>query len=436
MKKKFGIWLATALVVGNIIGSGIFMLPGGLAPFGWNAVVAWSITFVGVLCLAWVYAMLARHLPNAGGGYGIMRMAVGDRAAFLGSWGYVVSVWAANAAITVAGMSYLSRLVPALSTTPAATPIVALSAIWLLTWINLRGLQVAGLVQLVTASIKLLPFMAVIGLAVWRLFDTGTATMPPLRAEDLSLSSVAGAAGLTLYAMLGLESATIPSDAVENPERVVPLATMIGTGVSAVVSLVATCAVALMLPLTVVTASVAPISDFIAISWGSMAGGFVALCAIVSCFGCVNGWILVGGELPAAMADAGALPAWFGARNAAGAPVRSVLVCAVATSLLVLMAYTRSGVAAHNFVALLAASTGLVIYVIASIAVFRFTRDGRLPKQRGLLLAGGVSFIFSFWALYGTGVEALGWGAVLIAAGWPLYFWAQRAARAEVAATN
>jgi APA family basic amino acid/polyamine antiporter len=126
---KFGFWFATALVVGNVIGAGIFMLPASLAPFGWNAVAAWLATAAGALCLAWVFAELARELPDAGGSYGFVRLAFGDRPAFLAAWGYVVSMWAGNAAITVSGVSYLTRLVPVIAARPVGAPATALMAI-------------------------------------------------------------------------------------------------------------------------------------------------------------------------------------------------------------------------------------------------------------------------------------------------------------------
>ncbi len=428
VRRKFGFWLATALVVGNIIGSGIFMLPAGLAPFGWNAVLAWGLTFVGALSLAWVFARLARHLPSAGGSVGFMRLGVGDGAAFIGAWGYLVSVWAANAGITIAGISYLTRLVPGIGATPGASVAVALGAIWLLTWVNLRGLHAAGGVQLVTSIVKLLPFAAVIGLAVWRLAIHGGALLPPVHAGTFTLSGATGAVGLTLFAMLGLESAAMPVDAVENPEVIVPRATMIGTGLSAVVSLIATCAVALMLPADAVASSQAPVSDFIAVSWGSVAGWFVALCAVVSCFGCLNGWLLIGGELPVAMVKAGTLPAWFARCNAHGAPSRSIVLGAVVTTLLTLMAYTKVGVAAYNFAILIATATNLLLYLFVVVAVARFMRDGRVPRTAGLLACTALAFVFVLWAFYGSGWESLAWGAVLTAAGWPVYLMARRAA--------
>ncbi len=432
-QRKFGFWLATSLVVGNIIGSAIFMLPAGLAPFGWNAISAWGVTFVGALCLAWVFAQLARYLPNAGGSYGFMQLGVGERLAFLGAWGYLVSVWAANTGITIAGISYLTRLVPWIERTPGASLVSALVAIWLLTWVNCRGLRAAGGVQLVTTIIKLLPFVAVIGLAFWRLFASGGAVLPPIHEGSFTFVGATGAVGLTLYAMLGLESATVPADAVENPARIVPLATMVGTGLSAVVSIIATCAVVLMMPAAGVMVSKAPISDFIAVSWGDVAGGFVAVCAVVSCFGCLNGFLLIGGELPVAMADSGTLPAWFSRRNAAGAPSRSIIFGAVVTSLLALAAYTKQGVGAYNFAILISTATNLVIFVFCTIAVVRFMIDGRVPRSLGLIVCATIALLFSGWALYGSGTESLLWGGVLIALGLPIYAVARRAAQRTAA---
>ena len=277
-RRKFGFWLATALVIGNIMGAGIFMMPAGLVPYGWNALSAWVLTLVGVLCLAWVFAELARHLPNAGGTFGFMTLAAGEPIAFLGAWGYLVSCWAANAAITVTGVSYFTRLVPSVGSSSFGAPVVALTVIWLLTWVNLRGIQAAGAVQLITTIVKLIPFVAVVLLAVWRVFEGGWSVFPPIHVDSFSLAGTTSAAGLTLFAMLGLESATIPADAVENSARNVPRATMVGTGVTALLSLVATCAVVLMLPPAQVLASKAPIADFIAVSWGEVAGGLVAVC--------------------------------------------------------------------------------------------------------------------------------------------------------------
>lgn len=427
-RKRMGLWGATALVFGNMVGAAIFILPASIAPFGWNAVIAWIISLTGGLCLAWVFARLAGRFPRAGGAHGFMQMGVGQDAAFLGSWGYLVSIWAANAAITITGVSYLTRLVPAIGATSGAQAMTALAMISLFTWGNARAL--GGAVQMVSSGIKLLPFAAVIGLAAWSLFRDGMSVLAPVHSVPLSLSTTVSAIGITFYAMLGLESATVPSDAVEDAARTVPRATMFGTSLSGVVTILSTCAVALMMPLAVVSASKAPVADFIGGFWGSSAGLFVAFCGVISCLGCLNGWLLVGAELPAAMCERGSLPPWFGVRNTHGVPIRALLIGALVTAALTMLASTRVGVAAFNFAALLSTATNLVLYLLCAITAIRFIRDGRLPTSPGMIVAAGGATFFSVWAMYASGWEALGWGAVLIAVGWPLHIVARRMARA------
>ena len=428
-RKRMGFWGATALVFGNVIGASIFMLPASIAPYGWNAVVAWVVTLTGALCLAWVFAKLAKHFPHVGGAHGFMQIGVGDGAAFLGSWGYLMSVYSANAAITLIGVSYLTRLVPAMRDVPGAETGTGLTLIALITWANARAL--AGGVQMVSSVIKVLPFIAVIGLASWTLLHQGMAALTPVHAVPITVSATVSAIGLTFYAMLGFESATVPSDAVEDAERIVPRATMFGTGLTGIVTIISTCAVALMLPVAALTVSKAPIADFIGGYLGNNAGLFVAFCAVVSAFGCLNGWLLIGAELPAAMCERGALPPWFGVRNAYGVPIRALLLCAIITAAFVMMASSRVGIAAVNFVTLLATATNLVMYLLCAVAAIRFMRDGRLPRSIGLVVASLGAVVFSLWAFYGTGWESLGWGAVLLAVGWPLHVMTQRAGQSR-----
>lgn len=429
-----GIWTATALVVGNIVGAAIFMLPASIAPFGWNAVTAWILALGGALCLAWVFAQLAATFPTAGGAHGFMEMGVGDDLAFLGSWGYLVSIWSACAALCITGVSYLTRLLPVITTIPGGETLAGLAALALITWGNLRAM--GGGVQLVSSVIKLLPFTAVIGLALWTLFDRGLASLPPIDAVPVTPAATLAAITITFYGMLGLESAAIPADAVEDAARTVPRATMIGTALSGVVTIIATCAVALMLPLDVVANSKAPTSDFIGGFFGNGASLFVSFCAVVSAFGCLNGWVLLAGELPAAMAARGALPPWFDARNAQGVPYRPLLLCAAITAVLLVLANSRVGIGAFNFVALISTATSLVLYLFCIVAAIRFMRDGRMMRTPGLVLASGGALVFSACALYFSGWEPLAYGAGLIVLGWPLHRLAQRvAARTATRAT-
>jgi APA family basic amino acid/polyamine antiporter len=417
-RRRLGPLAAVALVVGNIIGSGIFMLPAALAPYGWNAVPAWAIALCGALCLAWVFAQLAAQRPRAGGAHGAVADAFGGTAAFFTSWGYLASVWTANAAIAVAGVSYLQRLVPEIAAQPFGPQVAALALIAMLALSHARAL--AGGVQVVSTLIKILPFALVIGLAAWLLGTRGAAALAPIDAVPLEASATLAAVGVTVFALLGLESASVPADAIDNPVRNVPRATLIGTAVAGVITLLSSSAVALMLPQATLTASTAPIADFIGAFVGSGAGTFVAVCAVVSCIGALNGFLLVGGELPATMARAGTLPPWFARTNARGVPMNALWSGAAVSGLFVLLALSRGGVAAYEFVALVSTVTALFLYVVVASAAARFARDGRLASQPSLWVAICGALLFAAVTLWGCGPEAIAWSLGLLAIGWPL----------------
>jgi APA family basic amino acid/polyamine antiporter len=421
-RRRLGPITAVALVVGNIIGAGIFMLPASLAPYGWNAVVAWTVTLAGSLCLAWVFAQLVAQRPQGGGTHGAISEAFGDHAAFFTSWGYLVSVLAANAALTVTGVNYLQRLVPAIGTLPFGPQAVALVLIALIAWGNARAL--AGGIQVVSTVIKVLPFALVIGLAAWLLGTQGTGAVAPIDAVPIEASAAVAAIGVTMSALLGLESAAVPSDAIDEPARNVPRATMVGTAIAGVLTLLSSSAVALMMPQATLAASGAPIADFVGRFVGEGAGAFVAFCAVVSCFGALTGWLLVGAELPAAMSRAGSLPRWCAKANDRGVPVNALWLAAAVTGVFVLLAMSRGGVKAFEALALVSTVTALFLYVVAALAAWRFTRGGSLAGRPSLRAAIVGALAFAAVTLWGCGHEALAWSAGLLALGWPLRRWA------------
>ena len=123
-ERQLGFWKCLALVVGNIVGAGVFLLPASIAPFGANNIWGWALAIGGSLCLAFVLAMLARRM--SGGPYAYVASAFGPEAGFLVMWSYWISVWTANATLSIAVVSYASSLVPALGVDPAP-PLLAVS---------------------------------------------------------------------------------------------------------------------------------------------------------------------------------------------------------------------------------------------------------------------------------------------------------------------
>jgi APA family basic amino acid/polyamine antiporter len=199
-KRLLGPWMAVALVMGNIIGAGIFLLPQSLAPFGQNAIYAWPVTIAGALCVAWVFAQLAARID--GGPYAYVRETFGELPAFMVMWTYWIGIWTGFPVLAIAAVSYASSIVPALGG-PVAAPTIAIGAIWLFTLINMRGARSAGVVQLVTTVLKLLPLIAVVVVAAIS-FGSGIESAH-ITSTKVSGGAIAAAASLALFSMFGFE---------------------------------------------------------------------------------------------------------------------------------------------------------------------------------------------------------------------------------------
>jgi APA family basic amino acid/polyamine antiporter len=416
--------MCTALVVGNMIGAGVFLLPATLGAFGGISIVGWVFTSAGAVLLALVFSSLARSNPRAGGPYAYTRDAFGDLPGFLVAWGYWISAWAGNAAIAVAFVGYLGFFIPVVSATPAMGAATALAVIWALTWVNTRGIVLVGGVQLVTTVLKLLPLL-VIG-------TIGLLQIDPGHYQPMNLSgqshfgAISAVAAVTLWAFLGLESATIPAADVHDPRRTIPLATIMGTVLAALVYILSTAAVIGVVPPEALVSSTAPFADAARSMWGEMPAQLVAAGAAISCLGALNGWILVQGQIPLAAARDGLFPRSFARVSPTGTPVFGLTVSSALISLLLFANFTRGLVSLFTFVILLATVTTLVPYVFCSLAPF-LTRDaeGRGPG-RTIRVIAGLAFLYSLWAVGGSGHEAVYWGFLLLLSGVPVYVLSKR----------
>ena len=285
--------MAVSLVMGNMIGSGVFLLPASLAGFGGMSLLGWLVSATGAVCLALVFARLARFDPAAGGPYAFTRRAFGDFAGFLVGWGYWIAVWTSCAALAVACVGYLDPFFPALVRNPITAAMMAAGALWVLTAVNVWGVRAAGRVQVVTTALKVVP-LALVGIGGLFVFDAShfTITQATPRAFGGGLSAVAT---LTLWAFLGLESATVPSGSIDNPDRTIPRATIVGTLLAALIYIVSTVGVMSVIEPSQLANSTAPFADAARVLLGDRAAALVAIGAAISCFGALNGWILIVG---------------------------------------------------------------------------------------------------------------------------------------------
>ncbi len=422
--RDFGFATAVALVVGNMIGSGVFLLPASLAAYRGTSLLGWGITTIGSVLLAVVFARLARARPAAGGPYAYTRQAFGDLAGFLVAWGYWISCWCTNAALAVAFVGYLDPFVPGLVRSPVAAALLAIATLWTLTFINLIGVRAAGRVQVATTFLKVVP-LAVVGLGGLLWFEPARFAVPPPGTVSLGADTLA-VVTLTLWAFLGLESATIPAGVVRDPARTIPRATIVGTIVAAVIYIISTVGVMSVVAPETLASSTAPFADAARVMGGETLARLVALGAALSCFGALNGWILVAGHMPMAIADDGLFPAVFAARDASGIPVRATVISAALSTALIAMNYTEGLVTLFTRIILLATLSTLVPYVFCSLASFVRGSGERAGGRPSGGVVPGLAFVYAMVAVAGAGQEVVYLGFLLLLAGLPVFVWVTR----------
>jgi APA family basic amino acid/polyamine antiporter len=432
LKREMGLWMATALVIGNMVGSGIFLLPSSLAgAAGPVSIIGWLFTGAGALALAFVFARLGRAFPRTGGPYVYSRRAFGDFAGFWTAWGYWIAAWAGNAAITVAFVGYLAVFWPALGTHNLLAALVGIGVIWFLTFVNILGIRQGSQVQMVTTILKFVPLLAI---ALVGLFWIDTDNLTPF-APHGTWSAISAAAPLTLWAFIGLESATVAAEEVKDPERNIPRATIYGTVAATVVYILATLVVMGALPIGQLADSSSPFAAAAGAMWGGSWTKIVAAVAMIATFGALNGWIILQARVPLAAAEDGLFPEEFArVHGERKTPVFGLVVSSVFVSAVMLMNYTKGLVDAFTFIILLATLTTLVPYAFSAAAQAHLLLTERhLFQVKSFLtdlLIAALAFTYSAWAITGSGKDIIAKGFVLLLGGIPVYTFVRwRAAR-------
>jgi arginine:agmatine antiporter len=424
---SLGLIACTAIVVGNMVGSGFYLSPSALAPYGLLAILAWIVMGIGAICLGLTFARLARLAPATGGPYAYTRMGFGDFAGFLVAWGYWISIWASLPVIAIAFSGSLIKMAPALQGSRSITVLLTLGAIWLVVLTNLRGVKEAGIFASVTTYAKLVPFAAISVIGLLYIRPENLSEFNP-SGQSLFASSAA-LAPLTMFAFLGLESATVPAGDVTDPERTIPRSTLLGILVAAAVYILGTTVVLGVVPRDQLVASPAPFADAARLMWGPWASGLVGVAVMISSLGALNGWTLLMGQVPMAAAKDGLFPALFGRISGRGVPaVGIVFSAALATGLVLIQASSAPGFAAfYSLVVGLSTMAAVIPYAFCALAVglvaSKVAGGGLVPR---VTLVEAIAFVFSVFTLYGCGPEAVLYGLLLLVLGIPIYVWQRR----------
>lgn len=415
---KVGLWPLTSLVTGNLIGSGVYLLPTALAVYGSISILGWLITSAGAILLALVFARLSSRYPKTGGPYVYAREAFGDTVGYFICWGYWTLSWISNPALAVGAVGYISSLYGGLS--PETNFVLELLIVAGLTTFNLFGLKVTGRTELCITTLKVLPLII---LPLVGLFYIDIENFFHVNLSDKSFGSALNAAAfLTLWAFVGVETGTVPAGQVRNASRTVPMATILGTVIAAVVYILGTVVIMGVVPPEVLLQSKAPYADAAHHIFGGAWGIPVAIAAVVSCLGTLNGWLIVVGRIPYGAAQDGLFPEIFKKTTAHGTPYWGVLISSVCSIPLLLLSLQGTLMEQFNFIIDVAVTLILLVYMVSVLAYLKLLlRDGEGTFMN--IALGICALAFTGWALWAASLKMVGLSLLILVIGIPMRLW-------------
>ena len=407
--KKMGFWQCWGMSVGVMIGSGIFLLPTVLAPYGWISLLGWLLTCSGTIVLALVLARLAGTTDHAGGPYAYVRESFGDLAGFLIGWGYWVGVVFGVTAIAVGFAGYMGSIFPIFAANSLTQALVAAMGIGVLTWVNIKGISEAATVQLVLTILKIVPLTVIIGLGIaYGDIDN----FPSFNPQQLSMAeALASTALLTMWAFIGIEAAVIPTGDVENPKKTVPIAVVSAALSVSFLYVGASIAIMFLVPSEVLAASESPFVDA-ASHMGPGGALLMGVGALISTAGALNGNIFVMGQMPMLVAADGLAPSVIAKKNKGGAPMVALMVSSVFSAALLVLNFTDGLVGAFSFLISMSTLSILAPYGLSAMAEFKRSWH----SAKGWAGVALLSVIYTLIAAAGSGLYAffLGVGLFLL----------------------
>lgn len=424
MKRVMGFWRSWGLVIGVMIGNGIFMLPAVLAPYGTLSLIGWICAGLGTVFIALMLGMLARRFSKEGGLYAYSREVFGDLTGFVIAWGYWISILAAVPAGAIAATGYMSFFIPVLAEQAMISAIIALALIWLATGINIAGVKTASTFQLITSLLKLLPLFVIA--AGGLLFGDIANTVVEDGAKQPTLFLISEMVMITMWAYVGIEAITLPADDVIEPEKNIPRALIAGTLTATIIYIILCWGVMTLVPVNELAESNSPLAAAASVIIGPWGAAFIALGALVSIISNINANVFIVGIMPRVLSEDGLFPGRFTQLNDNGIPATAVIFSGFISSILVVMNYSEGLVGAFKALIMLSTLAVLLPYTVCSLAELvmqaRDRQAGARIKPVSVFIVL-VALAFSIFAIIGSGLMIAVQGLFLLAAGLPFYFW-------------
>lgn len=413
--EKIGVVGATFMVAGNMMGSGVFMLPANLAVYGSISLIGWLVTSVGAIALALTFSKLTNIYPAAGGPYAYARKAFGDYMGYQTNLIYWVANVVGNVGLAVAGIGYLSSILPALKN-PLAAAFAQLFVIWFFVWANMLGPKLIGKMQTITTTIALIPIIAV-SVICWFWFNPEIFLSSWNVTGKSDIYAIGGTLNFTLWAFIGVESASVSAGVVRNPRRNVPIATICGVMVAGICYILSSCVIMGMIPNKELVSSSAPFAQAIAIAFGPAAGAAVALCAALGCLGSLGGWTLLVGQTAMAAADDGLFGSLFSRVNKKGVPSTGLFIVAIIMTAMVLCTISPHASTQFGKIASIAVILTLLPYIYSCIAI-KVIGFGEMKPREYLtyIIAGFVGAVYCLIALVGSDGSQTRWSLIFVIA--------------------
>jgi putrescine:ornithine antiporter len=434
-KSKMSVWQLTILTAVNMMGSGIILLPAKLAEVGTISIFSWLITAGGSLALAYAFARCGMLSKKPGGMGGYAEYAFGKAGNYMANYTYGLSLVIGNVAIAVTAVGYGTVLFNA-TLTPVAICMWTITLLCITTFANFGGARVTGRIGSVTVWGVIIPTV-IISIIGWFWFsaDTWAAAWNPNGMEFTT--AVGSAISITLWAFLGLESACANADAVENPERDVPIAVLGGTIGAAIIYIISTNVIAGIVPNAELAASSAPFGLAYSMMFNPTVASIITALMVMACIGSLLGWQFTVAQVFKSSADVGYFLPVFGRATSAGVPIVGMLILLAAQLVLALMTISPDLNEQFGRVVNLAVVTNLVPYVMSMAALITIQNMAGVPRDKALItnIVALIATVYSFYALWSSGTEAIMLGGLCVFLGWTLFgFVSARFYRMEVAA--
>jgi len=418
--RVIGFWRGWSIAVGCAIGSGIFMMPTMLAPYGLLGFGGWLVAGAGSILVALTMARLVKRIPKTGGPYVYVNEGLGDLSGFIIAWTYWVACVSAIAGISIAFVGYLGFFLPQIASSQIYALLASLMLIWIIVFLNIRSLENSSKFQLISTLLKLVPLMLIVLLGASN-FDTSN--LPELNPTNLHpISLIATVTTLVMWSFIGIETATVPADNVINPQETIPKVLIASVITILILYILVSIAIAALVPASELLDSSAPFALAASKILGVTGGAIISIGALISTLGSLNANTLTAGNLSLAAARDGLLPSKFVILTKNGTPIFTYLLTGVFVSILLMLNYTKGMVNAFVFMAMLSTLSTLIAYAFCAIAEFKFAKaDAKSTERNNALLLSCVTFLYAFFAIWGAGIEMIIYSLILIFIGTPIY---------------